>query len=149
MGEENHISQNSKKKLETEKFAKFQKQSEMFRLSTVTVVILAMTSWINCDICDVCMCSTIKNCTIGACVDELNENIFCNGNEENVKTDGMKFNLNSIPWPKQNGSISATFNHFKLTYLTQYGFSINVQSLYLRNKKKRMKIVFSVFYAAR
>lgn len=94
----------------------------MYCLNAVTAVfvIFSVISWINCDICDVCMCSktdcaAAKNdTTIGQCAGQLNEYVYCIGSEEN-------FNLNSIPWPKHNTitTLTATFNHFKLTYLSK------------------------------
>lgn len=87
-------------------------------------VIFSLISWISCDICDVCMCKTDclaeKNDTsIDKCAGQLNESIFCDGSEENFE--GTNFNLNSIPWPKHNTItiLEATFNYFKLTYLSK------------------------------
>lgn len=90
-------------------------------------VIYSLISWINCDICDVCMCSAtdylaVENDTsIGQGAGQLNESVFCDGSEENFE--GMNFNLNSIPWPKNKHNtitiLRATFNHFKLTYLSK------------------------------
>lgn len=108
----------------------YERQSEMIGLNAAAAaafVILFMISWINCDICDVCMCSkndcieAENDTSIGQCADQLNEYVFCNGSEENVKTEGTKFNLNSIPWPKHNTKtiLTTTFNHFKVTYLSK------------------------------
>lgn len=87
-------------------------------------VIFSLISKIDCDICDVCVCKTdcfaVKNDTlIGKCAGQLNESVFCDGSEENFE--GTNFNLNSIPWPKHNTitTLGATFNHFKLSYLSQ------------------------------
>lgn len=98
---------------------------------TAALVIFSMISWINCDICDVCMCSKfdclpVENDTsIGQCADRLNEYVYCDGSAENFEE--ANFNLNSIPWPKYSTAttLTATFNHFKLTYLSKYVFFIS------------------------
>lgn len=108
----------------TEKCETYEKRSKMKHLNKVAFVIFSIISWINCDICDVCMCSK-DNCalrndsSIGQCASQSNKHVFCDGNDVNSKTDGPKFNLNNIPWPKHNAKLTATFNHFKLSYLSK------------------------------
>lgn len=102
----------------------------MICLEIATFLIFAMIPWINCDICDVCLCSKNdynpeNDSSIGACVGQSDEQMFCSGSDEKFKTDRMKFNLNSIPWPKKNGSISATFNHFDFPHLSKYDFFLH------------------------
>lgn len=92
----------------------------MTQIASLSIVIwFASISLIRGDICDICVCSK-RNCepakddSASACFDQFEEYFSCDGLEPHPPLD-----LNSIQWPNRNGSVSATFNNFKLTYLTK------------------------------
>lgn len=95
-------------------------------VAAAAFVIFSLFSWINCDICDICMCSktvciAVENDTsIGQCAGQYeNEYVVCDGSVDSFEE--TNFNLNMIPWPKRNtkAMLTATFNHFKATYLSK------------------------------
>lgn len=94
----------------------------MNQLRTIRIVILlAAISWIKCDICDICECTENEcsgNRTESQCafVADINEVFKCNGiDRENRPI----LDLNTIQWPMRNTTVAASFNQFKLTYLTK------------------------------
>lgn len=89
------------------------------------VIGFMMISQISGDICDICVCTSTdcepaKNDTGNACSDAADEFFACDGvRNDDVDETHQPIDLNSIQWPKRNTTVSARFNHFKLTYLTK------------------------------
>lgn len=86
-------------------------------IATVFVIFFALVSWIQCDICDICVC--IKNeCNVSnspSCSNRYEEYFVCDGNEKKQQN----IDLNTIQWPNRQINASMTFNNFKLSYLTK------------------------------
>lgn len=99
-------------------------------IKTVFVILFAFASWVKCDICDICVCTKSEceasndvsngasNGTI--CLNQVDEYFVCDGSESKINEENRQsLDFNSIQWPNKNITVSATFNHFKLNYLTK------------------------------
>lgn len=94
---------------------------QLVKISIVIVIVSMFNSRVYGDICDICVCkkSNGEDDSDGSYFDGVEEFFSCNGIEQNTKETHQPIDLNSIPWPSRNGSVSARFNNFKLTYLTK------------------------------
>lgn len=84
----------------------------------------AAISSISGDICDICVC-TPNDCeptnsdSNTECSVDVEEFFICDGAEDNPNETHQRLDLNSLQWPNRNITVSARFNHFKLTYLSK------------------------------
>lgn len=90
----------------------------------ISIVIVAMIISLVCgDFCDICVCTKTSELTQNYLEvtnsQQIDEFYFCNGLEQKTKETNQEVDLNSVQWPRRNGSVSAQFNNFRIAYLTE------------------------------
>lgn len=93
----------------------------MNQLIMILIVIVTMIiSWVCGDFCDICVCmkrSEQEHFEL-INIEQIEEFYYCNASEQSIKETHSPLDLNSIQWPRKNGSVLAQFINFKMTYLT-------------------------------